>query len=123
MAKKKMCSAYLFTKRDKDLKLVLAWFHHAFVNLTEIFLPKCCHDYAILLFLLHFYEAILFYLQADVGQEEDFEAAKKKAAKLGAIKVSLNSINANRSYNTVSTWNTTSVCSYPLPLSKPLPKP
>jgi argininosuccinate synthase len=41
----------------------------------------------------------LFYLQADVGQEEDFEAAKKKAAKLGAIKVSLNSINTNRSYN------------------------
>ena len=63
------------------------------------FYPKCCHDYAILLFLLHFYEAILFYLQADVGQEEDFEAAKKKAAKLGAIKVSLNSINTNRSYN------------------------
>ena len=30
-----------------------------------------------------------FKLQADVGQEEDFEAAKKKAAKLGAIKVSL----------------------------------
>jgi argininosuccinate synthase len=41
----------------------------------------------------------LFYLQADVGQEEDFEAAKKKAAKLGAIKVSLNSINTYRSYN------------------------
>ena len=37
----------------------------------------------------------LFYFQADIGQEENFEEVEKKALKFGAKKVSIDQLNTD----------------------------